>query len=63
MIRNHCLVVFETKKATIFLRLLLDFQVIRLVSELSLFYWQNIKRYLFIVRVFRYSVVAFYLSE
>lgn len=37
--------------------------VIRLVSELSLFYWRNIKRYLFIIRVFRYSVVAFYLSE
>ncbi len=38
MIRNHCLVVFETKKATIFLRLLLDFQVIRLVSEINPFF-------------------------
>lgn len=42
---------------------LLSFRVIRLVSELSLFYWRNIKRYLFIIRVFRYSVAAFFLSE
>ena len=39
------------------------YSVIRLVSELSLFYWQNIKRYLLIIRAFRYSAVAFYLSE
>lgn len=40
-----------------------DLLVIRPVSELSLFCWRNIKRYLFFIRVFRYSVVVFYLSE
>ena len=51
------------KELSVFCCLLAFLRVIRLVSELSLFYWRNIKRYLFIIRVFRYSVVAFYLSE
>ena len=48
------------KELSVFCCLLAFLRVIRLVSELSLFYWRNIKRYLFIIRVFRYSVVAFY---